>query len=90
MEPGPTIKQEKNDKNKTSNIVSNVGDVLQPLRVRRYSDNTDEFNWLCFGLYFYFSGNNPFLMIKDIILTIYQDKIKHHYEKIKNKKESQL
>jgi hypothetical protein len=46
MEPGPTIKQEKNDKNKTSNIVSNVGDVLQPLRVRRYSDNTDEFNWL--------------------------------------------
>jgi len=42
MEPGPTIKQEKNDKNKTSNIVSNVGDVLQPLRVRRYSDNTDE------------------------------------------------
>jgi hypothetical protein len=46
MEPGPTIKQEKNDKNKTSNIVSNVGDVLQPLRVRRYSDNADEFNWL--------------------------------------------
>ena len=45
MEPGPTIKQEKNDKNKTSNIVSNVGDVLQPLRVRRYSDNTDEVNW---------------------------------------------
>jgi len=42
MEPGPTIKQEKNDKNKTINIVSNVGDVLQPLRVRRYSDNTDE------------------------------------------------
>ncbi len=46
MEPGPTIKQEKNDKNKTSNIVSNVGDVLQPLRFRRYSDNADEFNWL--------------------------------------------
>jgi len=46
MEPGPTIKQEKNDKNKTSNIVSNVGYVLQPLRVRRYSDNADEFNWL--------------------------------------------
>jgi hypothetical protein len=45
MEPGPTIKQEKNDKNKTSNIVSNVGDVLQPLRIRRYSDNADEFNW---------------------------------------------
>jgi len=45
MEPGPTIKQEKNDKNKTSNIVSNVGHVLQPLRVRRYSDNADEFNW---------------------------------------------
>ena len=45
MEPGPTIKQEKNDKNKTSNIVSNVGDVLQPLRVRRYSDNADEINW---------------------------------------------
>ena len=42
MEPGPTIKQEKNDKNKTSNIVSNVGDVLQPLRVRRNSDNADE------------------------------------------------
>ncbi len=43
----------------------------------------------CFGLYFYFSGNNPFLMIKDIIVSIYQDKIKHHCEKIKIKKESQ-
>jgi len=48
MEPGPTIKQEKNDKNKTSNIVSNVGNVLQPLRVRRYSDNADEINWVLF------------------------------------------
>jgi len=45
MEPGPTINKNKNDKNKTSNIVSNVGDVLQPLRVRRYSDNADEVNW---------------------------------------------
>jgi hypothetical protein len=43
----------------------------------------------CFGFYFYFSGNNPFLMMKDIIASIYQDKIKHHYEKIKIKKESQ-
>ena len=43
----------------------------------------------CFGFYFYFSGNNPFLMMKDIIVSIYQDKIKHHYKKIKIKKESQ-
>ena len=45
MEPGPTINKKKNDKNKTSNIVSNVGDVFQPLWIRRYSDNSDEINW---------------------------------------------
>lgn len=44
----------------------------------------------CFGLYFYFSGNNPFLTIKDIILTIYQDKIVHNFKRFKNKKESQI
>jgi hypothetical protein len=32
----------------------------------------------CFGLYFYFSGNNPIKTIKDIILTIYFDRI-HHF-----------
>jgi len=42
----------------------------------------------CFGLYFYFSGSNPFITIKDIILTIYQDKIAHNFKKFKNKKES--
>ena len=42
MEPGPTINKKKNDKNKTSNIVPNVGDVFQPLWIRRYSDNSDE------------------------------------------------
>jgi hypothetical protein len=52
MEPGPTIKQEKNDKNKTSNIVSNVGDVLQPLRIRRYSDNANEVDRLLLGSQF--------------------------------------
>ena len=30
-----------------------------------------------FGLYFYFSGNNPFKQIRDIIKNIYFDKIKH-------------
>ena len=39
----------------------------------------------CFGLYFYFSGSNPFYTIKDIIISIYQDKIKHPYIKFKNK-----
>jgi S-ribosylhomocysteine lyase LuxS involved in autoinducer biosynthesis len=43
----------------------------------------------CFGFYFYFSGNNPIKEIRDIIRSIYQDKIKHHCEKIKIKKESQ-
>ena len=52
MEPGPTIKQEKNDKKKTSNIVSNVGDVLQPLRIRRYSDNANEVDRLLLGSQF--------------------------------------
>jgi hypothetical protein len=42
----------------------------------------------CFGLYFYFSGSNPFITIKDIILTIYQDRIAHNFKKFKNKKES--
>jgi hypothetical protein len=46
MEPGPSIKsQVKNDKAKISNFKSNVGDVFQPLWVRRYSDNVDEINW---------------------------------------------
>lgn len=35
----------------------------------------------CFGLYFIFSGNNPITEIRDIILTIYNDKIKHHFKK---------
>ena len=39
----------------------------------------------CFGLYFYFSGNNPISTIRDIILSIYDDKIKHYYNKYKNK-----
>ena len=46
MEPGPSIKsRQKNDKTKISNIKSNVGDVFQPLWIRRYSDNADELNW---------------------------------------------
>ena len=32
---------------------------------------------LFFGLYFYFSGNNPIKEVKDIIKSIYYDKIKH-------------
>jgi hypothetical protein len=42
----------------------------------------------CFGLYFYFSGNNPFITIRDIVLSIYQDRIVHNFKKFKNKKES--
>ena len=39
----------------------------------------------CFGFYFLFSGNNPIKEIRDIILGIYDDKIKHYYNKYKNK-----
>lgn len=38
-----------------------------------------------FGFYFYFSGNSPLSAIKDIILSIYNDKIKHYYKKITKK-----
>jgi hypothetical protein len=34
-----------------------------------------------FGLYFYFSGTNPIAEVKDIIRSIYEDKIKHYYKK---------
>ena len=37
----------------------------------------------CFGLYFLFSGNNPITEIKDIILTTYEDKIRHYTKKTK-------
>ncbi len=40
----------------------------------------------CFGLYFYFSGNNPFTTIRNIMIDIYNDRIKHPYIKYKNKK----
>ena len=36
-----------------------------------------------FGLYFYFSGNNPIKTIKDIILTVYFDRIHHFFVKKK-------
>jgi len=36
-----------------------------------------------FGLYFYFSGNNPIKAIKDIILNIYFDRIHHFIIKFK-------
>ena len=39
----------------------------------------------CFGLYFYFSGNNPIKEIRDIIQSIYVDKIKKYYKKITKK-----
>lgn len=39
----------------------------------------------CFGLYFYFSGINPVLEIRDIILSIWEDKIKHYSNKNKGK-----
>ena len=35
-----------------------------------------------FILYFYFSGNNPVKEIRDILLSIYNDKIKHYSSKI--------
>lgn len=40
----------------------------------------------CFGLYFYFSGNNPIIAMKDIIQSVYEDKIKHYYKKYKKNK----
>lgn len=32
-----------------------------------------------FGLYFYFSGNNPIKTIRDIILTVYFDRLHHFF-----------
>lgn len=37
-----------------------------------------------FGLYFYFSGNNPITEVRDIVRSVYEDKIKHYYKKIKS------
>jgi hypothetical protein len=34
-----------------------------------------------FGLYFLYSGNNPVKEIKDIIISIYFDKIKHYIKR---------
>lgn len=34
-----------------------------------------------FGLYFYFSGNNPISTIKDIILNLYYDRLHHFFFK---------
>ena len=31
-----------------------------------------------FGLYFYFSGNNPIKEVRDIVRSICDDKIKHY------------
>jgi hypothetical protein len=42
MDAGPSIIE--NEKTKTSNIVSNDGDVLQSVRVRRDTNNVNEFN----------------------------------------------
>ena len=36
-----------------------------------------------FGLYFYFSGNNPVKVIRDIILSIYFDRIHRFFFKSK-------
>lgn len=40
---------------------------------------------LFFGLYFTFSGNNPILILRDITRSIYEDKIKHYYSKLRNR-----
>lgn len=37
-----------------------------------------------FGLYSYLSGNNPFKELADIMLSIYNDKIKHYFLKDKS------
>jgi len=34
-----------------------------------------------FGLYFFFSGYNPILEVRDVIQSIYEDKIKHYSRK---------
>ena len=39
----------------------------------------------CFGLYFLFSGNNPVTEIRDIIKSIWLNKIVHFKNKIKSK-----
>jgi hypothetical protein len=39
----------------------------------------------CFGLYFLFSGNNPVTEIRDIVKSIWLDKIAHFKNKIKSK-----
>jgi hypothetical protein len=41
-----------------------------------------------FGFYFYFSGNNPIKTIKDIILTVYFDRIHHFF--LKKKKDDYI
>lgn len=42
----------------------------------------------CFGLYFLLSGNNPIKTIKDIILTVYFDRIHHFF--LKKKKDDYI
>jgi hypothetical protein len=37
-----------------------------------------------FGLYFYFSGINPFSEIRDIFLNVYENKIKHYGKRKKS------
>ena len=32
-----------------------------------------------FGLYFYLSGNNPFKALRDVILTVYYDRLHHFF-----------
>jgi len=51
MDSGPSIK---NDKTKASNSIPNDGNVLQSVRVRRYSDNADEINRFLFRSQFNF------------------------------------
>lgn len=42
----------------------------------------------CFGLYFLYSGNNPIIGIKNMILNTYNEKIKRKPKSISMKKDS--
>ena len=51
MEPGPSLR---NEKTKISNSIPNVRNVLQSVRIRRYTDHVDEDNRILFRSQFGF------------------------------------
>ena len=45
MDSSDTDKRLNNEQTKTSNNMSNVGDVLQPIWLRRSAGDVNQFNW---------------------------------------------